>query len=301
MRKVSIVIPNYNGESLLKNNLSKVVKIFSDQEIIVVDDGSTDNSVFFIKENFPRIRLIKNKVNLGFSSTANKGVKSAMSEIVFLLNNDCYPENNFLDLIIPYFKNSKTFAVSCLEKINGINRGRGIGSFKKGLLVHRAGETTKNNTLWAFGASVFYNKRIFKQLGGFDENLNPFYWEDFDLSYRALKSGYKIFFERKAVVQHQQSSTIKKNFSDFQIQEISFRNQLLTIWKNISDKDLIVQHFLWLPFHLLITTIKTKGAFLSGFIKALFKTRQVFKKRKENNFVFSDKEVLKPFQKEFVS
>lgn len=306
-RRLSIVVPSFNGRKLLAKNLPRLLRIFPKNEIIVVDDGSQDKTSEFLEKRFPKVKVLKNKTNLGFASAANKGIVTAKSSLVLLLNNDCCPQKNFTSIILPYFKDPKTFAVGCLEKKTSQKvaiatkceaRGRGIGGFKKGLLFHQPGKLNKNNTLWVFGASSIYKKSIFKKLGGFDESFNPFYWEDFDLSYRALKSGYKIYFEKKAVVYHQESSTIRKYYSSFTIQQISFRNQLLTCWGNITDKNLIIKHFLWLPYHLIWTSFKTKGVFLLGFIRALIKLPRVFIKRKRNKFIYSDKEVLKPFQKE---
>lgn len=292
---ISIVIPSFNGKDLLKKNLPGIIRNFPGIEIIIVDDGSTDKTTDFIKDKYPFIKIIINKKNFGFSTSANKGILSAKSDLVFLLNNDCLPKENFLNLILPYFKHENTFAVSCAEYKNGKTRGRGIGGFRRGFLYHAPGKLDKNNTLWTFGASTIYKREIFLKLNGFDEIFNPFYWEDFDLSYRALKSGYKIYFEKNAGVEHEESTTIRKNYSQKQIEQISFRNQLLTCWKNITDKDFILFHIIWLPYHLTITTLKTRGVFLMGFISALLRIRNILSKRTRNNFVLTDKQVLMPF------
>lgn len=295
---LSIVIPNFNGQKLLAENLPKIIKMFPEFKILIVDDGSSDGSVNFLKSHFPKITVLINQHNMGFSSSANRGIKAAKTSLVWLLNNDCYPENNFLDKIIPYFQDPKVFAVSCAENNKGVIRGRGIGGFRKGLLYHRPGKLNKNNTLWAFGASTIYNKDLFLKLDGFDENYNPFYWEDFDLSYRVLKSGYKIYFEKQAMVNHQESSTISQNFSASLITQISFRNQLLTCWKNITDLDMLISNILWLPYHLILTSFRTKGAFIIGFILALEHFFDILHQRKKNKFFLTDKEVLAPFQAE---
>jgi len=296
--KITIIIPNFNGKYLLAKNLPRLMRFFPKAKIIVVDDASIDGTKEFLKKKFPQIQILSNEKNKGFSSSANKGIKKAKTPFVFLLNNDCLPQKNFLADLLPYFKDKKTFAVSCLEKQGSYRRGRGVGGVRRGLLFHQAGSLDKNNTLWAFGASTLYRKSVFRKLGGFDENFNPFYWEDFDLSYRALKSGYKIYFEKKAVVNHRESTTIKKYYSSFQIQIISFRNQLLTYWKDITDFDLICQHFFWLPYHLIFTSLKTKGAFLMGFIGALIKLPKTLFKKRKNNFLLSDRKILKRFQNE---
>src|ERR1035437_5274859 len=146
---ISIVIPNYNGENLLKVNLEKVLKEVSSYqlgkvEIIVVDDKSTDDSVKFINEfkdsKANGLILVENKKNLGFAPTVNKGVKAATGEIVILLNTDVYPKDDFLEPLLKHFSEKQVFAVGCLERsIEGnvvVLRGRGLGEWKRGFLVH---------------------------------------------------------------------------------------------------------------------------------------------------------------------
>src|SRR3990167_11076711 len=101
---LSIIIPNYNGESLLKKNLPKIFDNLNDQkeykyEVIVVDDASTDSSISYLEKlvkEFENLRFFVNEKNLGFSSTINKGVSQSRGEVIILLNSDVYPEENFL-------------------------------------------------------------------------------------------------------------------------------------------------------------------------------------------------------------
>src|SRR3989344_5627221 len=160
---VSIIIPNYNGEDLLRKNLPRVINIAESYkkgsiEIIVIDDCSTDNSIKTIKDLAQAIELnhkigfkiIQNEKNLGFPSTVNKAAKQATGEILVLLNTDVSPEENFLEPLIKNFEDHKVFAVGCMDKSidlpagkagNGetIFRGRGLGKWEKGLLVHKRG------------------------------------------------------------------------------------------------------------------------------------------------------------------
>ena len=218
---ISIIIPNYNGAELLKKNLPKVTDAISNYkesiEIIVVDDCSTDSSMEILKK-LNGIRIIRNERNLGFSSTVNNGVRNASGEIVVLLNTDVKPEKEFLIPLLNHFNDEKIFAVGCKDKSieNGktVLRGRGVGMWKKGFLIHSRGEVDKNTTLWVSGGSGAFKKSIWEKLGGFDELYSPFYWEDIDLSYRAIKSGYKILFEPKSVVIHEhQKGAIKRKYS----------------------------------------------------------------------------------------
>lgn len=305
--KISIVIPNYNGEELLKRNLPRVIgeitKLRNKEiEIILIDDGSNDNSVEYVKDlrlkrrivsetKILKIKLIENDKNLGFSSTVNRGVKEARGEIVILMNTDIYPEGNFIEPFLTHFKNPHIFAVGMMDKSkeesNIVRRGRGIAWWEKGFLLHRRGEVNKSDTFWVSGGSSAFRKSIWEKLDGFDELFNPFYWEDIDLSYRAKKAGYEVIFEPKSIVIHEHlEGSIKKQFSDFQVKTIAYRNQFFFVWKNITDKKLLLSHLVWLPIHLFLQLISLDFSFHLGFIQALIKLPVVILKRNKNKKVF---------------
>lgn len=274
---VSIIIPNYNTRELLKKNLAKVIK--EGYEIIVVDDASTDGSVEELRKLKGKIKLITNKKNLGFSSTVNRGVKAAKGEIVILLNTDVYPEKGFLKPVLPHFQDSQVFAVGLMDKSieNGkvVLRGRGVGEWKRGFYVHRRGEVDKKDTAWVSGGSGAFRKSIFLALGGFAPIYNPFYWEDIDLSYRAVKVGYKILFEPKSIVIHEhEKGAIRQRFSEKQMKLIAFRNQFLFVWRNAKLKQWL-SHLFWLPYHLIFTALRTRGLFLLALLCALTKLPEV--------------------------
>lgn len=304
---VSIIIPNYNGEELLRKNLPKVFeaanyyaqKSNSEVEVIIVDDASVDESINFIKLSKLPVKLIENEKNLGFSSTVNIGVKNAEGEIVVLLNTDVVPEKDFLIPLMQHFKDPRVFAVGCMDKsIEGsktILRGRGIGEWERGFLVHRRGDINKTTTLWVSGGSGAFKKSVWEKLGGFNELYNPFYWEDIDLSYRALKSGYKILFEPKSIVihQHQEGAIITK-YSQFDIKVIAYRNQIIFAWENATNYDLQLFHIMWLPYHLIKAMISLDMAFLLGFFQACILLPKIIWTSliAQRYFVKSDKQVI---------
>lgn len=321
---ISIVVPNYNGEELLKKNLPKVMEAISgykdgEIEIIVVDDDSTDASASVISNlksamqnqispvspseaGRANLKIIKNKKNLGFSSTVNRGVKEARGEIIILLNTDVVPEKNFLDPLMRHFLDPNIFAVGCMDKSIEDNkvilRGRGIGRWEKGFLVHKRGEVDKTDTLWVNGGSGAFRKSIWDRLGGFNQLYSPFYWEDIDLSYRAQKMGYRILFEPESVVVHEHAKgVIKKRFSKSKIKTIAYRNQFIFVWLNITDLDLQFQHIFWLPYHLLRALINGDWNFITGFFQALVLLPKIIKSFFETQklFVKKDKEVIKEF------
>lgn len=260
--QISLIIPNYNGKNLLEKNLPSVISATNEYqdgevEIIIVDDASNDESVNFLKVNYPQARLIIKDKNTGFADSCNLGVEKSTGGIIILLNSDVSPEKDFIQPLITHFSDEKVFAVGCLEKSiqNGkeILSGKSIGYFKKGLVWHDRSpdQLTAGQTFWVAGGSGAFRKSIWEKLKGFDIAFQPFYWEDIDLSYRARKKGYKILFEPKSIVVHNHESTIGKMYSGKDIQNISTRNQLLFFRKNIKNPLLWIQHLIWLPLHLL--------------------------------------------------
>ncbi len=296
---ISVVIPNYNGEDNLYKNLPKVFDAVGNAEIIVIDDASTDGSLKVLDSFKPKIKIIKNEKNFGFSSTVNFGVKAAEGDIVILLNTDVIPERGFLSPLLSHFKDDKVFAVGCMDKNKEegkiVLRGRGIGFWKRGFLIHARGEVNKTNTLWVSGGSGAFRKSIWEKLGGFDNLYNPFYWEDIDLSYRAIKSGFKVLFEPKSVVFHEhEKGAIKKNFLPSQIKSIAYRNQFIFVWKNATDLDLQFSHLFWLPYHFIKAFIRLDLAFFKGFFNAFIKLPQIIKSslRNQKLFALRDNQVI---------
>lgn len=303
--KVTVVIPNYNGRHLLQKNLPNITVIKGISEVVVVDDGSNDGSVDFIKKNFPLIKLIEKVFNDGFATAVNLGVKAASGDVVILLNTDVVPKKDFLLYLLPHFKDPRIFAVGCHdESVEGrkrIARGRGIGKFTRGFLIHDRGEVDRHHTLWVAGGSGAFRKSIWEKLGGMDTLFDPFYWEDVDFSFRAQKAGYNVAFEPKAIVVHRhEEGVIKTHYTKTAITSISNRNQFIFVWKNITDVTLIMEHLLWLPYHLVTAIWRLDGAFVKGMLMALLKLPDIVKKRRlQAEFdTQTDRQVLSPYTNE---
>lgn len=301
---ISVIIPNYNGEEILKKNLPKVLDAVGEAEIIVVDDASSDGSLKVLNDFKSKIKIIKNKKNLGFSSSANKGVREAKGEVVVLLNTDVVPEKMFLEPLMSHFSGDNVFAVGCMDKSveNGkvTLRGRGVGEWRRGFFIHSRGEVNKTSTLWVNGGSGAFRKSIWEKLGGFNELYNPFYWEDIDLSYRALKSGYKILFEPKSVVVHEhEKGAIKNTYSDFEVKTIAYRNQFIFVWENATDYLLQFLHCFFLPYHLIRAILRFDLAFFVGFLKAFILLPQIVKSslNYQKLFVKKDSELIRELSK----
>ncbi|OGD08725.1 hypothetical protein A2397_04160 [Candidatus Amesbacteria bacterium RIFOXYB1_FULL_44_23] len=284
---VSVVIPAYNGSQYLKKNLPAVLKLGAD-EIIVVDDASTDDSVSVI-ESFKSIKLIKNSVNLRFPTAANIGFNHASGEIVVLINQDVTPDADLITRTLPYFKNPRLFAVSFNEQGNSWADVK----FTAGLLQYSNGAKTRHphSSFWASGGSAAFRKNIWDKLGGFNTIFTPGYYEDLDLGWRARKQGYEILWAPDAKVDHVRETAYSKAFNKDYLTKIKERNYLLCHWMNL-DPALLMEH--WKA--LFVTCLKTPG-YSVPVLMALSKISQVITTRRKLklNWTQTDAQVFSPF------
>lgn len=311
---ISIVIPCYNGEKVLTKNLPHLLAALKEYkkgklEVVIANDPSTDKSKEVIASFISSLKgtgitgkTVNNtkKEEQGFSKNVNRGIAMATGDILVLLNTDVRPYKGFLAPLLDHFSDEKVFAVGCMdesiEEGQRVPRGRAVGWWQRGFLHHKAADIVPGTSLWASGGSSAFRKSMWDKLGGLDNLFNPFYWEDIDLSYRALKSGYKIIFEPKSVVVHEhEEGVIKTKFKPKHVQKIAYRNQYFFIWKNITDRRLLVSHVLWLPYHLLKAVLRRDGVFLQGFFLALMQMERVqdSRYRAKKLFVKSDSTILK--------
>lgn len=291
--KVSVVIPNYNGRKLLETNLPKVIaacqawgKSLSANrqswEIIVVDDASTDNSVEFLKIDFPEVKIVKHRHNQRFAASCNKGLKEAGGKVVVFLNTDVIPEEDFLKPLVSHFQDQKVFAVGCREKDirNGkiYYSGRAEAKFKRGFLVHRrANDQNQSETFWATAGSMAVDREKYLKLGGMDTLFRPAYYEDIDLCWRARQKGYQILFEPKSQVFHHHETTNLSVFSHQQMKVFAYKNQFLFIWKN-GNLGWLIAHLVWLPYHFAKAISNGDWLFVKGFGLALKQLPELIKK-----------------------
>jgi GT2 family glycosyltransferase len=255
MSAVSVIIPNYNGQSLLKKNLPLVVKVMrAGDELIVVDDASTDASVEWLNKEFQTkakisIKIIQNEVNLRFAASVNKGVAAASSPHVFILNSDVIPHTGVIEQLLKHFENPQVFAVGCSEQEeSGQKGGKNQLFFRRGLFAHqRATEFSTGPTAWVSGGSGMFDRKKWLELGGFDVAFSPAYWEDVDLSMRARKRGWIILFDAEALVDHRHETTNSSVFGERKIAAMSWKNGLYFTRKHANWWQK-VQYWLWKPY-----------------------------------------------------
>ncbi|RYZ29237.1 MAG: glycosyltransferase family 2 protein [Chitinophagaceae bacterium] len=237
---LSVVIPNYNGLHLFADTLPTVFAALAQldlpSEIIVVDDCSTDASIEFLRKNYPTINLLRNEKNRGFSVTANKGVNAAAYDLVLLLNSDVKLEADYFKGQLQFFEREDTFGVmGCIrgwddEKVQDGAKypyfhGVKIKTSGNYLLENDAEMSGGLYSMYLSGANALIAKEKFLQLGGFNELFSPFYVEDFELSLRAWRMGWKCYFHYPSVCRHKTSTTISSTRKSSFVDVIYNRNK----------------------------------------------------------------------------
>lgn len=295
---ISVIIPSYKNKELLLNLLRHNLQFFQDCEVIVINDYPQESLKNDLQE-WKEITLIENTKNLGFAGTINVGVKAAKNEYVMLLNSDVKLLDRTYEKALQQFtENPNLFAVSMAQKEkDGTIVGKNKVYWNNGFIQHaKAHNLDFGKTAWAEGGSCIIDKQKFLELQGLDELFSPFYWEDVDLSYRAWKSGWEVYFDPKILVEHHHESTIGKYFDQQRIQTIAYRNQFIFNWKNITQPDLLFRHKMLLAKHLVYYLLKGNKPFLKGFAQALPKLSAILKKKYSRNYKLHDKEVLEIFK-----
>ncbi len=277
--RCSIVILNWNGRELLEECLPAVVRAVEadgrDHEILVVDNGSEDDSVPWARGCFPDVRILELDRNLGFGEGNNRGVVAARHNIVVLLNNDMVVEPSFLAPLLEPFADPDVFAVSAQILFPAGQRreetGNTDGRLERGRL-HLSHEPVRTHhqkrrflpVLWAGGGSSAFRRDYFLRLGGFASIFSPCYVEDTDLSYRAWRRGLRVLFAAGSRVVHRHRSSSRRRFSEGRIKEMIEQRKLWYLWRNFQPSSLLS--------HLLLYPIHVGGAITAaGYLRALIK------------------------------
>lgn len=238
-KSVSVIIPNFNGKSLLEEYLPHTFTALDKSEVlyevIVVDDASSDDSVSFLEQNYPTVSVIENSKNCGFSFSCNQGLFAARHELVFFLNSDVKLTPDYFEKQWKYFDKADTFGVmgKILEmdsnKIEVAARSlKNVGfKIKTNKLFYQTGKFDQTPTAFLSGANALIDAEKMKKLGGFDEIFSPYYSEDLDLGLRAWRVGWKSYYDHESTCFHRGSFTTKTQCKKTQVKQIYFRNRFM--------------------------------------------------------------------------
>ena len=282
MPVVSIVIPNFNGLGFLPCVLGSLRRqSYTDFEVILVDNGSSDASLSYVKEEHPWVRVIALSENTGFARAVNLGISDSRGRYVVLLNNDTEAEEDFLlELVSGMERHPDAFAAGA-RMMAFYHREEGLlddagnyycvlgwafarGKGKKAELFQKEEEIFS-----ACAGAAIYRRELLEKIGGFDENHFA-YLEDVDLCYRARLYGYSCWYLPRAAVYHVGSGTTGSRYNPLKVR-LSSRNNLFLLYKNMP----LWQRSLNFPFLFCGSLIKLlffirKGmgrAYLSGLLE----------------------------------
>jgi GT2 family glycosyltransferase len=312
----TILIVNWDGKHLLRECLPSVLEaVRSDggnHEVLVIDNGSTDGSVEFVRSCFPEVRILALDRNYGFAGGNNRGVAEARTDIVVLLNNDMVVDRGFLRPLLSGFSDSSVFGVTSQIFFSDSSRrrvetGKTRADFNRGFFELRHEEVAPAEehaeaipVFWAGGGSCAFDRRKFLEIGGFDSLYDPFYVEDTDLSYQAWKRGWKCLLAPRSHVVHKHRATSLPRFGSEFVESTIRRNLYLFVWKNVTDFSMILDHLFNLPrIHRQGMLGRAPGFEIRAFLRALRQLPEALGKRIANlpHYVVSDREVLARSQK----
>ena len=247
--KVSIVIPNYNGEIFLPDCLNALInQTFKDFEIILVDNGSNDDSIRTAIQIYPEIEIVALKENTGFAYAVNEGIKHAKGEYVILLNNDTIPFPNFVKNQYKMIKDKPELFSCSAMMIRNDNRklidDAGdymcvLGwAFADGKDKPVRNYCVPHEVFASCAGAAIYRKAVFEKIGMFDNDFFA-YLEDIDVGYRAKLHGYHNLYNPYARVYHIGSASSGSRYNKFKVYT-SARNSMYLIRKNMPLWQIII-------------------------------------------------------------
>jgi len=246
---ISAIIPVYNSEKTINFAIKGVLsqKKYNEVEVIVVDDGSTDMTAEKVR-SFPNVRYFYQK-NAGPASARNRGAREAKGDILFFTDSDCIPPPDWIEKAIVHFNRVEVGVVSgTYDLIEGSNL---LAKCIHMEIMHRHQERMPVYPK-SFGSYNFcIRKKIFQEVGGFNEQYGSASGEDNDLSYKILKAGYKIYFEKGSRVKHHHTAQIGKylreqfNHGFWRVRMYLDHPDMMkgddyTFWKDIVEPPLVI-------------------------------------------------------------
>ena len=246
--KIAVVVLNWNGKAWLEKFLPNLLKNSLEATIFMADNASTDDSVDFVKNNFPNLKIIVNSSNGGYAKGYNDALKQIDAEYFVLINSDIEVTEGWLSPIIDLMDSDKKIA-ACQPKLLDYNNKTNFeyagasggfidnlgypfcrGRIFDDLEQDRGQYNDAIEVFWASGACFFVRASHFNVIGGLDEDFFA-HQEEIDLCWRLKNKGYKIMVQPKSVVFHVGGGTLNSG-SPFKT-HLNFRNNLFMLFKNL--------------------------------------------------------------------
>lgn len=309
--KVAVVIIHWNRRNLLEQFLPSVVaSSYPNLEIVLADNASTDDSVAYVREHFPKVTIVQNDDNYGYAGGYNHALKHVQADYYVLLNNDIEVPEHWIEPVIKVmehdkhvgacqpkmldYKNKKSFeyAGACGGYMDRLGYVFCRGRLFEVLEEDKGQYDTEADIFWATGACLFIRSKVFHEAGGFDEHFFA-HMEEVDLCWRIQLLGYKLKVVPSSFVYHVGGGTLNKMSP--QKTYLNFRNNLIMLTKNLPWLTLI-----WLiPLRSALDLMSSIFFLINGFPKYsaavhrahfdyFFKFRKWWKLRKDVEPIFKN-------------
>jgi len=254
LKKIAVVILNWNGAKLLEQFLPSVIKFSEEANIYVADNASTDASIEVIQNQFPSVKIIKNTGNFGYAKGYNEALQEVEEDYYALVNSDIEVTKNWLTPVLNLFESQPETAIIQPKLLDYKKEthfeyagaaGGFIDKFGYPFCRGRIFDTVEEDQsqyddeieiFWATGACFFIRKDVFRILNGFDADFFA-HQEEIDLCWRAFNLGYQTKYTPKSVVYHVGGATL--NEGNPMKTYLNFRNSLLMLTKNLPKNQLL--------------------------------------------------------------
>lgn len=247
MKKIAVVLLNWNGLNLLKQFLPLVEKYSAEAEIYVADNNSSDQSKQYVETHFKNVQWIQLHENFGYAKGYNEALKGIKEEIICLLNTDVEVTENWLQPVLDLFSKDDSIGIIQPKILNYNNKSYFEYAGAAGGFIDKYGfpfcrgrifdtlekdenQYVSQEIFWASGACFFIRKNVFKQLNGFDEQFFA-HQEEIDLCWRAFNQNIRVYYCNESSVYHIGGATLKKSNSHKTY--LNFRNSLYMLYKNL--------------------------------------------------------------------
>lgn len=294
MSPISVVIPSLDGSALLAAFLPDLFAgleaVAGDHQVVVVDNGSSDDTAAMLGARFPAVERVALDANHGFAAAVNAGLERVRHPWVLSLNNDIRVEADFLAPLLEATQEAALFAAvprillpsfgGRTESVMEAAFADGFVNFSQpGLAVKGPSFDEPRPVFFAVGGCGLYHTERLRALGGFDADYHPFYWEDIDLGHRAWRRGWTVRYVPASVVHHRHRGTIGARYSPDEVLRALLKNQLLFHWKNLYDPALLAAHLDGIVLRVLDEDVRGERTFLEALVLALDEADPMLAKR----------------------
>jgi len=279
---VAVVILSWNGQQYLEQFLPSVVKLsYQPLDIYVADNASSDNTIKFLAQHYPQIKVIRIAKNEGFAKGYNVALQQIIADYFVLLNQDVEVTPGIIEPIVERMQVDVNIAAAQPKILSFHNKNQFEYAGAAGGFIDKLGYTfcrgrifdaieldegqynEAGEIFWASGAAMFVRAELFKRFKGFDADFFA-HMEEIDLCWRFKRGGYKIFYVPEAIVYHVGGGSLPKEnpYKTY----LNFRNNLYMIFKNYETQELIWK----LPVRVLLENVAFIKAILQGKWKEAF-------------------------------